>query len=72
VGCGLWIAGRLSSGITRQVTANVQAEANGAQGEIAGSINLDMRDFAIEPPDISFTRAEPLVTIEYDLKMVRA
>jgi hypothetical protein len=31
-----------------------------------------MRDFAIAPPDISFTHAEPLVTIEYDLKLTHA
>jgi len=31
-----------------------------------------MRDFAIEPPDISFTKAEPEVTIEFDLKLVHA
>jgi polyisoprenoid-binding protein YceI len=57
-------------GIMKMVTAHVQAAGTGAQAEVAGSIDVDMRDFAIEPPDISFTRAEPLVTIEFDLKLV--
>jgi polyisoprenoid-binding protein YceI len=67
------VPGKLTvHGVTKNVTAHVQAQADGSQGEVAGSIAVDMRDFAIAPPDISFTRAEPLVTIEYDLKLVHA
>jgi len=67
------VPGKLTvHGVTKVVTAHVQAQANGAQAELAGTIGIDMRDFAIDPPDISFTRAEPLVTIEYDLKLVHA
>ena len=67
------VAGKLTvHGVTRDVTAHVLAQAGGAQAEVAGSIAVDMRDFAIAPPDISFTHAEPLVTIEYDLKLVHA
>jgi polyisoprenoid-binding protein YceI len=67
------VAGKLTvHGVTKDVTAHVQAQAGGAQAEVAGSIAVDMRDFAIAPPDISFTHAEPLVTIEYDLKLVHA
>jgi polyisoprenoid-binding protein YceI len=67
------VAGRLTAhGVSKDVTAHVQAQAAGGQAEAAGSIAIDMRDFAIAPPDISFTHAEPLVTIEYDLKLVHA
>lgn len=67
------VAGKLTAhGVTKAVTAHVQAQASGDQAEVAGSIAIDMRDFAIAPPDISFTHAEPLVTIEYDLKLVHA
>lgn len=67
------VAGKLTAhGVTKNVTAHVQAQASGDQAEVAGSIAIDMRDFAIAPPDISFTHAEPLVTIEYDLKLVHA
>jgi polyisoprenoid-binding protein YceI len=67
------VAGKLMvHGVTKDVTAHVQAQAGGAQAEVAGSIAVDMRDFAIAPPDISFTHAEPLVTIEYDLKLTHA
>jgi len=67
------VAGKLTAhGVTREVTAQVQAQAAAGTAEVAGSIAIDMRDFAIAPPDISFTRAEPLVTIEYDLKLVHA
>jgi polyisoprenoid-binding protein YceI len=67
------VAGKLTvHGVTKGVTAHVQAQAGGTQAEVAGSIAVDMRDFAIAPPDISFTHAEPLVTIEYDLKLVHS
>jgi polyisoprenoid-binding protein YceI len=67
------VTGKLTvHGNTKDVTAHVQAQAGAGQAEVAGSLSVDMRDFAIDPPDISFTRAEPMVTIEYDLKMVHA
>jgi polyisoprenoid-binding protein YceI len=59
-------------GLTKRVTAHVQAQAAGDQAEVAGWIAVDMRDFGIDPPDISFTKAEPQVTIEYALHLVRA
>jgi hypothetical protein len=40
--------------------------------EVAGSISIDMRDFNVSVPDISFTRAEPGVVIEYRLLLARA
>jgi polyisoprenoid-binding protein YceI len=70
---GIDVDGKLTvHGVTREVTAHVQAQAAGAQAEVAGSITVDMRDFGIAPPDISFTRAEPQVIVEYDLKLVHA
>ena len=59
-------------GVTKAETAHLEAAGGGGQAEIAGSIGVDMRDFGIDPPDISFTRAEPGVTIELDLKLVHA
>lgn len=46
--------------------------SEGSGAEVAGSMTVDMRDFAIDPPSISFTQAEPAVTIEFDLKLVHA
>ena len=67
------VPGKLTvHGITRSVTAHVEAQATGDGAEVAGTIAVDMRDFAIDPPDISFTHAEPGVTIEYDLKLDHA
>jgi len=67
------INGKLTvHGNTKGVTAHVQAQAGGGQAEVAGSLSVDMRDFGIDPPDISFTRAEPMISIEFDLKMVHA
>jgi polyisoprenoid-binding protein YceI len=54
-------------GFTKPVVAQMQVQASGNQIEIAGSINIDMRDFAIAPPDISFTTAEPQAVIEFDI-----
>ena len=59
-------------GFTKPVTAQVQVQLNGNQLEVAGSIGVDMRDFAIAPPDISFTTAEPQVVIEFRLLLQRA
>ena len=59
-------------GFTKPVIAQVQVQLSGTQVEIAGSINVDMRDFAIAPPDISFTTAEPQVVIEFHLLLERA
>jgi polyisoprenoid-binding protein YceI len=59
-------------GETKPVTTMVHVQLTGEQVEVVGSINVDMRDFNISPPDISFTKAEPAVVIEYRLLLVRA
>lgn len=65
------VPGKLTvHGVTKAVAAHVQATSTGTQAEVVGSMDVDMRDFAIEPPDISFTRAEPGITVEFDLKLV--
>jgi len=67
------VGGKLSvHGATNSVVAHVQAQEGGGLAEAAGTISVDMRDFGVDPPDISFTKAEPQVTIEYDLKLVHA
>ena len=67
------VPGRLSAhGVTKAVTAEVQAQLSGAQIEVVGTINIDMRDFGIDPPDISFTKAEPGLVVEYHLFLSRA
>jgi polyisoprenoid-binding protein YceI len=69
----LSINGKLKvHGVTKPVVAQVQVQLSGNQVEIAGSINVDMRDFAIAPPDISFTTAEPQAVIEFHLLLDRA
>jgi polyisoprenoid-binding protein YceI len=59
-------------GETKAVTAHVNVQLNGDQVEVVGSITIDMRDFNVSPPDISFTKAEPGVVIEFRLLLVRA
>ena len=59
-------------GVTHAVVAQLQAQPNGDQVEVAGSVQVDMRDFGIDPPDISFTTAEPQVVIEFHLLLTRA
>ena len=68
----LSVTGKLNvHGFTKPVTAQVQVQLNGNHVEIAGSIDIDMRDFAIAPPDISFTTAEPQAVIEFHLLLAR-
>jgi polyisoprenoid-binding protein YceI len=59
-------------GETKPVTTEVHVQLTGDQVEVVGSINIDMRDFNISVPDISFTKAEPGVVIEYRLLLTRA
>lgn len=67
------VAGNLTvHGATKPVTTQLQVQLNGAQLEAAGSMTVDMRDFNIAPPDISFTKAEPAVVIEYHLLLLHA
>jgi len=67
------VAGKLKvHGVTKAVTTQLQAQQSGSNIEVAGSINVDMRDFGVEVPSISFTTAEPGVVIEYHLVLVKA
>ena len=66
------VSGKLTvHGETKPETTQVQVQLSGDQLEVVGAINVDMRDFNISPPDISFTKAEPGVVIEYRLVLVR-
>jgi polyisoprenoid-binding protein YceI len=68
----LTVRGKLNvHGVTHAVVTQVQAQANGDKVEVAGSVQVDMRDYGIDPPDISFTTAQPLVLIEYHLLLTR-
>jgi polyisoprenoid-binding protein YceI len=67
------VAGTLKvHGVTKAVTTQLQAQRNATGVEVAGSINVDMRDFGVEVPSISFTTAQPGVVIEYHLLFVSA
>jgi polyisoprenoid-binding protein YceI len=67
------VAGKLTvHGETHPVTTDVHVQLTGDQVEVVGSISIDMRDFNVSPPSISFTKAEPGVIIEYRLLLARA
>lgn len=69
----LQVTGKLTvHGVTKSVTTAPQAQVTGASIEVAGSITVDMRDYGVSPPDISFTKAEPGLVIEYHLVLTRA
>jgi polyisoprenoid-binding protein YceI len=69
----LSVSGKLKvHGVTKAVTTQLQAQLSGTNVEVAGSINVDMRDYGVEVPSISFTTAQPQVVIEYHLVLVRA
>jgi polyisoprenoid-binding protein YceI len=68
----LEVPGTLSAhGMTKKVTAKLRVQATGDELEVVGSMNIDMRDFNVDPPDIAFTKAEPGVVIEYHLFLSR-
>lgn len=67
------VPGRLTvHGATKPVTAVFQAQLSGSNVEVAGSMTVDMRDFGVEVPDISFTTAQPTVVIEFHLVLVHS
>ena len=67
------VSGKLTvHGVTKSVTTQLQAQRSTSGIEVAGSINVDMRDFGVEVPSISFTQAQPGVVIEYHLILVHA
>ena len=67
------VSGKLNvHGVTNSVTTQLQAQRTANGVEVAGSIHVDMRDFNVSVPSISFTTAEPQVVIEYHLVLVRA
>jgi polyisoprenoid-binding protein YceI len=67
------VAGTLKvHGVSKAVTTQLQAQRTATGVEVAGSINVDMRDYGVEVPSISFTTAQPGVVIEYHLLFVRA
>ncbi len=59
-------------GETKPVTTLLHVQLTGEQVEVVGSIDIDMRNFNVSVPDISFTKAEPGVVIEYRLLLARA
>jgi polyisoprenoid-binding protein YceI len=67
------IAGSLTiHGVTKQVTATVQAQVAGGKIEIAGSVNLVMTDYGINPPQVPFTAVDAQVVVEFDIFLTRA
>ncbi len=67
------VSGKLTvHGVTKSVTTKLQAQRSASGIEVAGSINVDMRDFGVDVPTISFTQAEPGVVIEYHLVLIHA
>jgi polyisoprenoid-binding protein YceI len=68
----LEVPGTMSAhGVTKKVTAELRVQVTGDELEVVGSMNIDMRDFNVDPPDISFTKAESAVVIEYHLFLSR-
>ncbi len=67
------ISGTLTvHGVAKTVMTTLEAQRSAGGIEVVGSIDADMRDFGVEVPSISFTKAQPGVLIEYHLMLVRA
>lgn len=59
-------------GVTKDVTATIQAQLSGDTVQVAGTILTAMTDFGISPPALSITVVQPQVTIEFKLSFARA
>jgi polyisoprenoid-binding protein YceI len=68
----LSVPGRLTiHGTTHDVEAHLQARMNGQQLALAGSVQFNMTDYGITPPRVAFAAAEPQVTIEIQVVLVK-
>jgi polyisoprenoid-binding protein YceI len=59
-------------GVTRPVTATIQAQQSGATVQVVGTIATAMTDFGVAPPQVGITVVQPQVTIEFKLNLNRA
>ncbi len=68
----LTVPGQLTiHGVTRSVTATIQAQVTGGTVQVVGQILTAMTDFGISPPQVSITVVEPQVTIAFKLNLTR-
>jgi polyisoprenoid-binding protein YceI len=68
----LSLPGRLTvHGVTRSVTALIQAQLSGDAVQVAGSIDTNMTDFGVPPPQVGITVVQPQVKIEFKLNLTR-
>jgi len=59
-------------GVTRKVTATLQLRVSGGTAQIAGSIQTNMTDFGVRPPQVPITVVQPAVTIEFSLNLTQS
>lgn len=59
-------------GRSHQVSATIQAESDNGRLKVAGSIQTDMTDFGVEPPQMPFVTVQPGITLEFQLNYARA
>lgn len=66
------VPGKLTvHGVTKDVTATVQLRVSGGTAQLAGSLQTNMTDYGITPPQVPFTVVQPAVTIEFSLNIAR-
>ena len=59
-------------GVTKSVTIPLQAQVNGSQLEVVGSLTFKMSDFGMEPPTIAgIVEVEPNATLEFQLFLAK-
>ena len=59
-------------GVTKDVTIKAKAQFVGDKVEIAGSIQIDMNDYQVPPPQVPFVTVESATTIEFDIFLTKA
>jgi len=69
----LQVPGQLTiHGTTRDVVAGVQAHTTAAGLEAAGSIEITMTDYGVNPPQVPITTVQPRATIEFQIELAKA
>lgn len=59
-------------GVTKDVTAGAHVQVIGDKIEIAGTLTVNMADYAVSPPRAPFVTVDPAATIEFDVFLTKA
>ncbi|WP_110589909.1 YceI family protein [Microbacterium suaedae] len=59
------------AGVSNEVSFELQAAFDGAEGQLAGAIDIVFADYGVEAPNLGFVSVEPAGAVEFQLTVAR-